>query len=138
MWRQCWFGNIAARWRCTIAQLWPQPDGGMSREACHGLRRRWASGMRSNGNTLSDVGLYVPAATRSTIVLSGIFEAGPCRRGGAKLRGAAFLFEANDRLSARNGDFAVDDGAFRDGNGARDDVGVDDCGRADFQFVLYN
>ena len=48
----------------------------------------------------------------------------------------AFLFESNDRLAAGDGDFAVDDCAFRDGNCARDNVGVNDRGRTDFQFVF--
>jgi hypothetical protein len=55
---------------------------------------------------------------------------------GAGSGGAALLFESNDGLTAGDGDFAVDYGAFGDGDAARDDVGVDDSGGADFQFVL--
>ena len=42
--------------------------------------------------------------------------------------GSALLIEPNDRLAAGDGDFAVDHGAFRDGDAAGDDVSVDDGG----------
>ena len=45
---------------------------------------------------------------------------------------AAFLFEANDGLTAGDGDFTVDHSALRDGDAAGDDVSVDDGGRAYF------
>ncbi len=53
---------------------------------------------------------------------------GQSARSGPASGGAALLVESNDRLAAGDGDFAVDHGAFRDGNGTRDDVGMDDGG----------
>ena len=45
---------------------------------------------------------------------------------------AAFLFEANDGLTAGDGDFTVDYRALRDGDAPGDDVSLDDGGRAYF------
>ena len=48
----------------------------------------------------------------------------------------AFFFESNDGLAAGDGDFTVDHSALGNGNAAGDDVGLNDCGRAYFQFLL--
>jgi hypothetical protein len=49
---------------------------------------------------------------------------------------AALLFEPYERFTARDGHFAVDHRALRDGDAARDDVCPNDCGGADFELFL--
>jgi len=48
----------------------------------------------------------------------------------------SLLFEADDRLSARDGDFAIDYRALRYGDTARDDIRVNDGRGAHFEFVF--
>ena len=62
----------------------------------------------------------------------GAWQANPAvaatHRRGLESGGSALLVKPNDRLPAGDSDFAVDHRAFRNGNGTRDDVGVDDSG----------